>query len=101
MYLGHIVEIATPEVLYENPIYPYTRTLLSAVPLPDPDLEAERERIQLTGELPSPLNPPSGRTFNTRCPIAIDKCPEIVPELRNVAPGHSVACIRAVNYGSY
>jgi len=101
MYLGHVVEVATPEVLYENPSHPYTRALLSAVPLPDPDLEATRERIPLIGDVPSPLNPPPGCVFNTRCPIATDDCSKIIPELKQTHADRSVACIHAEGYGSY
>jgi oligopeptide transport system ATP-binding protein len=101
MYLGNVVEVATPEVLYENPAHPYTQALLSAVPLPDPDLEATRERVPLIGELPSPLNPPTGCVFNTRCPIVVDDCPKISPELRNLTDQHSVACLQSEGYGPY
>ncbi len=101
MYLGHIVEVATPEVLYGQPSHPYTRALISAVPLPDPDIEAARERSPLVGEVPSPVNPPSGCVFHTRCPIAVDDCSAVVPELRNVEQDRSVACIRATGYGEY
>ena len=94
MYLGHIVEIADRNELYENPQHPYTRALLSAVPIPDPIIEAERERIILTGDVPSPMNPPEGCVFHTRCPIMIDDCRLEMPELREVTPGHWVACIR-------
>ena len=74
MYLGRILEITTPAELYANPIHPYTRALLSAVCVPDPDLEAARERIVLEGEVPSPVNPPAGCTFHTRCPDAMPAC---------------------------
>jgi len=94
MYLGHIVEIADRNELYENPLHPYTRALLSAVPIPDPIVEAERERIILTGDVPSPMNPPQGCVFHTRCPVMIDDCRLEMPELREVSPGHWVACIR-------
>lgn len=99
MYLGHIVEIASREEIYENPIHPYTRALLSAVPIPDPVLDAQRERILLTGEVPSPLNPPTGCVFHPRCPIAEERCSEVVPELREVATDHWVSCIKAPGYG--
>ena len=101
MYLGHIVEIADRDELHENPQHPYTKALLSAVPIPDPVLEAERERIVLTGDVPSPMNPPQGCVFHTRCPSAIDDCQLSMPELREVSPGHYVACIRADDYGAY
>jgi oligopeptide transport system ATP-binding protein len=94
MYLGHIVEVADRNELYDNPLHPYTRALLSAVPIPDPIVEAERERIILTGDVPSPMNPPPGCVFHTRCPVMIDECQEETPELREVSPGHWVACIR-------
>jgi len=95
MYLGKIVEITDRKSLYEDPQHPYTKALLSAVPIPDPDIEAGREHVVLGGEVPSPLNPPSGCVFHPRCPIAIDQCREGVPALREVKPGHFAACIRA------
>ena len=101
MYLGHIVEMADRNEIYVNPIHPYTKALLSAVPIPDPVIDAQRERILLTGEVPSPLNPPSGCVFHPRCPIVIDECSQVFPELREVAPNHWAACIRADGYGSY
>ena len=94
MYLGKIMELADRTELYENPLHPYTKALLSAVPIPDPVIEAQRERIILTGDVPSPLRPPPGCVFHTRCPISIDECSQVVPELRNVGNEHWVSCIR-------
>ncbi|MEK7247733.1 MAG: dipeptide ABC transporter ATP-binding protein [Chloroflexota bacterium] len=97
MYLGKMMELADRAELYENPLHPYTKALLSAVPIPDPVVESKRERIILTGDVPSPLHPPSGCVFHTRCPIAIDECKAAVPEWRNVGTAdkeHWVACIR-------
>jgi oligopeptide/dipeptide ABC transporter ATP-binding protein len=93
MYLGRIVEVASAVELYANPQHPYTRALLSAIPVPDPT--RKRERIVLHGDVPTPINPPSGCRFHTRCPDAIPECSRIDPDLREVAPGHTVACIRA------
>jgi oligopeptide transport system ATP-binding protein len=94
MYLGKVVEIASRAELYENPLHPYTRALLSAVPVPDPAAEAQRERLFLKGEVPSPVNPPSGCVFHPRCPIAVEECSRVVPELTEVKPDHWVACPR-------
>ena len=92
MYLGRIVELAPCDALYENPLHPYTRALLSAVPIPDPEIEARQQRVPLAGEVPSPLNPPGGCVFHPRCPMAVENCRRQVPALRETAPGHWVAC---------
>jgi peptide/nickel transport system ATP-binding protein len=94
MYLGRIVEIVDNITLYDNPLHPYTKALLSAVPVADPFIEEKREHIILTGEVPSPLNPPSGCHFHPRCPMAVPECSRAAPELRDVGGGHQVACIR-------
>ena len=95
MYLGKIVEVADRQTLYAEPLHPYTQALLSAVPIPDPEVEARREHIVLGGEVPSPLNPPPGCVFHPRCPVAVDRCRVEVPELREIRPAHRAACILA------
>ena len=92
MYLGRIVELADRKALYEDPLHPYTRALLSAVPIPDPALEAQRSRTVLRGEVPSPLKPPSGCVFHPRCPLAEGRCSAEMPTLRELKPGHWAAC---------
>jgi len=94
MYLGRIVELTDSLTLYENPLHPYTRALLSAVPIPNPFVEEKRERIILKGEVPSPLYPPDGCHFHPRCPMAVPECSQVVPPLRDIGGGHEVACIR-------
>jgi len=94
MYLGRIVEVTDKESLYDNPLHPYTRALMSAVPVADPFVEEKRDRIILKGEVPSPLNPPHGCHFHPRCPLSARECSENTPVLRDVGGGHEVACLR-------
>lgn len=90
MYLGHIVELADKKSLFDNPVHPYTQALMASIPVPDPDVKSMQNA--LTGDVPGPMNPPSGCCFHTRCPKACEKCSKELPELREVAPGHFAAC---------
>ncbi len=92
MYVGKIVELADRDELYEHPLHPYTQALLSAIPIPDPSVEARRERVVLSGDIPSPVNPPSGCRFHTRCPVAFDRCSSEIPAFKEYASGHFAAC---------
>lgn len=92
MYVGKIVELAGRDALYERPLHPYTQALLSAIPIPDPSVDARRKRIVLTGDIPSPVNPPSGCRFHTRCPVAFERCRVEEPAFVEYANGHSTAC---------
>lgn len=94
MYLGKIVEIADAKAIYDDPLMPYTKALISAVPVPDPIVEATRKRLVLEGDVPSPINPPNGCRFHTRCPYVIEACKEVVPLLVEIKPDHFAACIR-------
>jgi oligopeptide/dipeptide ABC transporter ATP-binding protein len=92
MYLGKVVELAECDELFDNPMHPYTRALLNAVPIPDPEVEANRPHQVIQGEVPSPINPPSGCVFHPRCTLAVDGCKTGIPGLRELRPGHWVAC---------
>jgi oligopeptide transport system ATP-binding protein len=92
MYLGHIVEQADADTLFDNPMHPYTQALLAAVPVPDPSVEQGRDFRPVKGEVPSPINPPSGCVFHPRCPMAVERCRNERPEPREIRPGHIVAC---------
>lgn len=92
MYLGNILEVISSDELYENPLHPYTKSLLSAVPIPDPKIDRARKRIIMSGDVPSPVNPPSGCVFRTRCFMAKDICAEQKPVLRDISNGHHAAC---------
>jgi oligopeptide transport system ATP-binding protein len=94
MYLGRLVELADSDELFGNPLHPYTQALLEAVPVPDPDIERRRAHRVMKGEVPSPMNPPSGCVFHPRCPLAVEECAQRVPDLREVGTGHWVACAR-------
>jgi oligopeptide transport system ATP-binding protein len=100
MYLGKVMELADRETLFKDPLHPYTQSLISAVPVPNPKLERRRQRIILKGEVPSPANAPKGCVFHTRCPLAYQICSEVVPEYREVRPGHFVACHLVDHQGS-
>lgn len=95
MYAGRLVEVADAKTIYDRPAHPYTKALLSAIPIPDPPLQRARERVVLSGEMPNPTNPPSGCRFRTRCPFAQDRCAVDIPQLASVGGGHDVACHRA------
>jgi oligopeptide/dipeptide ABC transporter ATP-binding protein len=92
MYLGKLMELTSSEKLYDEPLHPYTQALLSAIPIPDPPLERQRQRMLLEGDVPSPAQPPVGCNFCTRCPLAVEMCRREEPAFREVEPGHWVAC---------
>jgi oligopeptide transport system ATP-binding protein len=92
MYLGSLVEVCDADSLYKNPMHPYTQALLSAIPIPDPEVSRKKQRVVLEGDVPSPINPPRGCKFHTRCPYAMDICREVRPETVTVGPGHTCAC---------
>lgn len=99
MYLGRIMELTDRDTLFTDPLHPYTQSLMSAVPIPEPKRERHRQRIMLEGEVPSPATPPHGCVFHTRCPLNVDQCEELVPEYREIVPGHFVACHLADDKG--
>ncbi len=100
MYLGHLVELSKASEIYDRPLHPYTKALISAVPVPDPITARANKRIPMTGEIPSPLNAPAGCPFNTRCPYATDACKESMPELQEIETGRFVACHRVKEINS-
>jgi len=100
MYLGRIVELGAATEVFEEPLHPYTKALVSAVPVPDPDREKRRQRIILQGDPPSPMNPPAGCSFHPRCPYAVDACKTSVPALEDFGSGHMAACIRVKQIGA-
>jgi oligopeptide transport system ATP-binding protein len=100
MYLGKIMELTDRNALFEDPLHPYTQSLNSAVPLPNPKMERQRQRFILTGDPPSPANPPSGCVFHTRCPLTVEECVRAVPDFREVREGHFVACHLADDVGT-
>jgi oligopeptide transport system ATP-binding protein len=101
MYLGKVMELADKKTLFQEPLHPYTQSLISAVPLPQPKMERKRRRIILQGEVPSPAKAPSGCVFHTRCPVAVEQCAQVVPDYREVRPGHFVACHLIDDKGSH
>ena len=92
MYLGKLVELVDAKRLYENPLHPYTKSLLSAIPVPDPEVTRQKSRIKLKGEIPSPINPPTGCRFHERCQYATEKCSQVEPQIRELEDGHFVSC---------
>lgn len=100
MYLGKIMEMTDRQTIFDNPLHPYTQSLISAVPIPNPKLERQRQPFILKGEPPSPANPPSGCVFHPRCPLRIDECVKAIPEFREITAGHFIACHLADEKGS-